>query len=75
MKNFHLEVNNFSDHFSFHTVNYKDTEVKNTHIHTLDKIFDIYLSQIQKLFLLFLIPASRIILQLQYHTFALVKTF
>jgi len=33
-------VDNLSDHFSFHTVNCKDTEVKNAHLHTLDKIFD-----------------------------------
>ena len=32
-------VDNISDCFSFHTVNYKDTEVKNAHLHTLDKIF------------------------------------
>jgi len=32
-------VDNFSDCFSFYTVNYKDTEVKNAHLHTLDKIF------------------------------------
>ena len=37
-------VDNFSNHFSFYTVNYKDTEVKNAYIYTLDKIFDNLLS-------------------------------
>ena len=32
-------VDNFSDHFSFHTVNYKNKDTINTHIHNLDKIF------------------------------------
>jgi len=33
-------IDNFSNHFSFNTVNSKDTEVKNTHIYTLNKIFN-----------------------------------
>ena len=36
-------VDNFADHFSFNTVNFKNTEVKNTHICTLNKIFDDFL--------------------------------
>ena len=40
-------VDNLSNHFSFHTVNYKDTEVKNAYLHTLDKIFDDFLSNYQ----------------------------
>ena len=37
-------VDNFSNHYSFHTVNWKNTEVKNAHLHFLDKIFDDFLS-------------------------------
>jgi len=37
-------VDNFPDHFSFHIVNYKDTEVKNAYFYTFDKIFKDFLS-------------------------------
>ena len=33
-------IDNFPNHFSFYTVNCKDTEVMNTHIFSLDKIFN-----------------------------------
>ena len=33
-------VDNFPDYFSFYTVNCKNIEVKNTHLYTLDKIFE-----------------------------------
>ena len=33
-------VNNFANCFSFNTVNYKNTKVKNAYICTLNKIFD-----------------------------------
>jgi len=46
-------VDNFSDQFFFHIVNYKDTEAKNTHWNNLNKIFDEFLSN-SKLFLSFL---------------------
>ena len=36
-------VDNFADHFSFNTVNCKNTEVKNAYICTLNKIFDDFL--------------------------------
>ena len=36
---FHL-VDNFPNHFSFHTVNRQDKEIKSAHIRQLDKIFE-----------------------------------
>ena len=45
-------VDNFSNHFSFYTANHKDTEVKNAHLYTLDKIFDNFLSNINTILII-----------------------
>jgi len=45
-------VDNFSDYFSFYTVNCKDTEVKNAYLYTLDKIFDNSLSNPNTIFVI-----------------------
>jgi len=45
-------VDNFSNHLSFHTVNYKDTEVENTHLYILDKIFDNFLSNLNTILII-----------------------
>ena len=45
-------VDNFSDPFSFHTINHKDTEVKNAYLYTLDKIFDNSLSNLNTILII-----------------------
>jgi len=49
--NFHGElsagfclVDNFSNHFSFHTVNHKEKKIRNAHVQNLNKVFENFFS-------------------------------